>query len=233
MSTDIGRKFRQIRDFLGLSRSEMGDRLDVPGRSLEGVELGRRTPGTDFLLRVVEQWPQYALWLLTDQTIPQYGQVEPTTNPKPVSELWITEIADARFLEAMETKPGALQKLIFLQSEETENALAALFYLPEEGNPSIPGVSIQRAILTRTGNINFASTHGGRLALLAMRDWLDQENPSLIRGAEFCTISTNDLESLSASGRIKSNLIKANQTHHHHERFVNWIAGKDIYQYGK
>ncbi|MCC4265608.1 helix-turn-helix domain-containing protein [Oceanimonas baumannii] len=75
----VGRKIRQIREAMGLSRPKFAELLQVPPTTLKNYELGYREVGGAFLV-ALSQHPElhkYTLWLLSGNTVPEAGQVSP------------------------------------------------------------------------------------------------------------------------------------------------------------
>lgn len=75
----VGKKIRQIRESMGLSRPKFATLLQVPPTTLKNYELGYREVGGAFLVAVAQhpELHKFTLWLLSDQTIESAGQVAP------------------------------------------------------------------------------------------------------------------------------------------------------------
>ncbi len=75
----VGQKIRQIRETVGLSRPKFAELLSVPPTTLKNYELGYREVGGAFLVALArhEQFHQFTLWLLSDKTSPEQGQISP------------------------------------------------------------------------------------------------------------------------------------------------------------
>ena len=75
----VGQKIRQIRETVGLSRPKFAELLAVPPTTLKNYELGYREVGGAFLVALAhhEQLHQFTLWLLSDKTSPELGQISP------------------------------------------------------------------------------------------------------------------------------------------------------------
>lgn len=74
---NFSEKVRAIREAEGLSRAGFEAETGISRRTLEGIEQGRREPGGEMLAAIGKRWPQYARWLLTDETRPEHGDVSP------------------------------------------------------------------------------------------------------------------------------------------------------------
>jgi len=80
MSTPLGIKIKQIREIEGLSRSQFFDLTGVNAGSLRHIESERnKTIGSDILEKITKHpdLQKYALWLMTDETMPESGQISP------------------------------------------------------------------------------------------------------------------------------------------------------------
>ncbi|MFP2770830.1 helix-turn-helix domain-containing protein [Oceanisphaera sp. KMM 10153] len=75
----VGKKIRQIREAMGLSRPRFAELIQVPPTTLKNYELGYREVGGAFLVALAQHpdLHKFTLWLLSDQTIESVGQVSP------------------------------------------------------------------------------------------------------------------------------------------------------------
>ncbi|WP_417614777.1 helix-turn-helix domain-containing protein [Oceanisphaera sp.] len=75
----VGKKIRQIREVMGLSRPKFAELLQVPPTTLKNYELGYREVGGAFLVALAQhpELHKYTLWLLAGQTIESAGQIAP------------------------------------------------------------------------------------------------------------------------------------------------------------
>lgn len=75
----VGKKIRQIRESMGLSRPKFAELLQVPPTTLKNYELGYREVGGAFLVALAQHpdLHKFTLWLLSDHTINSAGQVAP------------------------------------------------------------------------------------------------------------------------------------------------------------
>ncbi|PSJ46854.1 helix-turn-helix domain-containing protein [Zobellella taiwanensis] len=75
----VGKKIRQIREAMGLSRPKFAELLQVPPTTLKNYELGYREVGGAFLVALAQhpELHRYTLWLLSDRTLVDAGQVSP------------------------------------------------------------------------------------------------------------------------------------------------------------
>lgn len=78
----VGKKIRQIRESMGLSRPKFAELLQVPPTTLKNYELGYREVGGAFLVALAQhpELHKFTLWLLADRPIDSVGQVAPEPN---------------------------------------------------------------------------------------------------------------------------------------------------------
>jgi len=79
-SMSIGKKMRAIREEEMLNRRQAAELTGIPYGTLNNYEGDRAMPSTEVLLRVLQlpHFQKYALWLMTDLTAPESGQVAPS-----------------------------------------------------------------------------------------------------------------------------------------------------------
>lgn len=68
MSTSQGKKIRVIRESLDLGREEFCKKTGIPKPSLIKYETDRAGVSGDVLSAIARVWPEYATYLLTDET---------------------------------------------------------------------------------------------------------------------------------------------------------------------
>lgn len=68
MSTPIGEKIRNVREALGMGRQEFVDITGIAKGTLIGIEQNRQEPKAGVLIAIAQAWPEYASYLLTDET---------------------------------------------------------------------------------------------------------------------------------------------------------------------
>ncbi|MCS2609652.1 helix-turn-helix domain-containing protein [Halomonas dongshanensis] len=79
MSSKLTAKIRRIREVETSGRAEFSQRIGIPKKTLENIELTGRAPKGEMLEAICRQWPQYTLWLMTDVTCEDCGQIDPDT----------------------------------------------------------------------------------------------------------------------------------------------------------
>lgn len=75
----ISEKLKAIRIAEGLTQKKFCEMSGVALSSLKNYEGGHKDPGIQIVSLVVNtpQFEKYTLWLMTDKTAPEAGQVEP------------------------------------------------------------------------------------------------------------------------------------------------------------
>ncbi|HHT7588586.1 TPA: helix-turn-helix domain-containing protein [Klebsiella pneumoniae] len=76
----LSEKVRAIREAEGLSQSKFCEIIGLPLSTLKKYESGSFEPGGNALVKITTHpiFNKYTLWLMTDKTAPEVGQVEPT-----------------------------------------------------------------------------------------------------------------------------------------------------------
>jgi transcriptional regulator with XRE-family HTH domain len=80
LSRGMGEKIREIRDSEGLTRQQFFELTGIPVGTQKFYETGRiESIGSDVLLKITlhERFEKYTLWLMTGNTAPDAGQIEP------------------------------------------------------------------------------------------------------------------------------------------------------------
>lgn len=77
MSSDLGKKVREIREVEELGRQAFSDLIGVPKQTLINVETGKSSPSGKLLAQVSSCFSQYTLWLMTGQVNEAARQVSP------------------------------------------------------------------------------------------------------------------------------------------------------------
>lgn len=80
----IGKKLRDIREAEGLTREELAEITGIPVPTMKRYETGRiANVGSDTLTKFTQhpRFSKYALWLMTNQVVPESGQISPSLSP--------------------------------------------------------------------------------------------------------------------------------------------------------
>lgn len=75
----LSEKVRAIREAEGLSQSKFCEIIGLSISTLKKYESGNFEPGGNALVKITTHpiFNKYTLWLMTDKTAPEAGQVEP------------------------------------------------------------------------------------------------------------------------------------------------------------
>ncbi len=72
-------KIKAVRNSLGLNQSEFAEKTTIPLSSLRKLETGHASVGLTAIEKIISQAELecYSLWLMTDKTAPESGQISP------------------------------------------------------------------------------------------------------------------------------------------------------------
>lgn len=75
----LSEKVKALREAEGLSQAKFCKIIELPLSTLKKYETGNFEPGGNALLKITThpQFQKYTLWLMTDKTAPQAGQIAP------------------------------------------------------------------------------------------------------------------------------------------------------------
>lgn len=74
---NVGSKIRAIRESESLTREGFETKTGISTHAIEGIEKKGRSPSAEKLQAICKAFPQYTLWLMTDTTNPEAGQISP------------------------------------------------------------------------------------------------------------------------------------------------------------
>ena len=101
---ELQEKIKLIRHSAGFSQSKFSKELDIPLNTIGNYETGTRKISVEYLLKISELFPQYALWLLTGKTAPEVGQISPDQEEtSPMSVGVPRKLIDNSFDKTIET----------------------------------------------------------------------------------------------------------------------------------
>ncbi|MBL5901423.1 helix-turn-helix transcriptional regulator [Lelliottia amnigena] len=77
--SSLGDKFRLIREAEGMTRKEFADMVGIPYGTITNYESRGKQVTEEPLLKITKnpRLKKYALWLCTDETAPEVGQISP------------------------------------------------------------------------------------------------------------------------------------------------------------
>ncbi len=76
---NLGKKLKAIRIAEGLEREGMAQLTDIPRGTIRNIEQGVNKPSGETLEKITkhERFKKYAFWLMTDEVLPESGQIAP------------------------------------------------------------------------------------------------------------------------------------------------------------
>ena len=76
---NLAEKLRAIRKAEGLTQMKFSEISGIAQGTIKNYESGQSDPGLHIVLRITNspRFEKYALWLMTDKTAPQAGQIAP------------------------------------------------------------------------------------------------------------------------------------------------------------
>ncbi|MDQ7855502.1 helix-turn-helix transcriptional regulator [Klebsiella michiganensis] len=79
MSSDRGKKLREIRKAEKLTQQQFADLTGISLGTVKNYEIGRFEVGLKVLDSVlaIDQFEKYMMWLMKDKTAPEVGQISP------------------------------------------------------------------------------------------------------------------------------------------------------------
>ncbi|MBL5901424.1 helix-turn-helix transcriptional regulator [Lelliottia amnigena] len=79
----LSEKIRKIRISEGLTQAKFCEITQLPMGTLKRYEGGKSEPSVGALLHITQHpmFKKYALWLTTDETAPEIGQISPQCSP--------------------------------------------------------------------------------------------------------------------------------------------------------
>ena len=228
MSTSFVEKIEKIRGETGLSQSDFSEKIGISINTYKSLLKRNGAPRFELIESIAAIWPEYCLWLLTDQIEPDNGQFKPSINQDDqfTDCFNIVDSADARFMDKCATKAEALKKLIFIQNAEDENDLAAIITIDNGLMYQISNNShITGCLWVSSGNINFFSNGGGRLALSVFRDWLMDANSDLVSTAEIRKLKEQYFNEVYKVLKLPVSAFETVDNDFIRSRFEDWKSG--------
>lgn len=237
MST-FAERIRAIRTTINMTREEFGESAGIPGRTIEGIENAGRIPRGDVLEAIAKKFPQFAYWLLTQQTdgaqhiaplIIGGGPDEKILQAEPEANTIykIIDYVNARSMPACIIKATEFRKIIFIQSAEDESELTAIIQIEQN---AIFKNNSKYVVLVKPGGMNFDSEHGGKVSLLNFREYLASVDYDLIEKSQYYEIDKTIFENINRTLEIKSgDLLTPDKSKKGYSRFIAWQKGQAPY----
>ncbi|WOO49910.1 helix-turn-helix transcriptional regulator [Hafnia alvei] len=76
---NISEKLKAIRNAEGLTQMQLCEVMDISISTLKKVEAGYHDPALSTMMKITNhpRFEKYALWLISDKTLPEAGQISP------------------------------------------------------------------------------------------------------------------------------------------------------------
>lgn len=76
---NLAQKLRAIRKAEGFTQAKFSEISGIAKGTIKNYESGQQEPGIQVVLQITQSklFEKYALWLMTDKTAPQAGQIAP------------------------------------------------------------------------------------------------------------------------------------------------------------
>lgn len=101
---DLKEKIKLIRKASGLTQPKISELVGIPLNSVRNYERGERGVSALFLLKICEIFPQYTLWLMTNEVAPEVGQISPEQEMPQMASVGVPEkLLDDAFEQTMST----------------------------------------------------------------------------------------------------------------------------------
>ncbi|SPY70811.1 helix-turn-helix domain-containing protein [Providencia alcalifaciens] len=76
---DISQKIKAVRQSEKITQQQLSDLAEISLSTLKKIEAGYQEPSVSTLSRITKhpKFEKYALWLISDKTMPEAGQISP------------------------------------------------------------------------------------------------------------------------------------------------------------
>ena len=200
----IFERISSLRSALGLSREQFSGLVDISVNTLRAIETKERSPRSEVLEKISNQYPQLAAWLLIEEKVNDVRQENLDSFYTNREFTQIVALADARSMEKLPITSNCMSSLTLIQAIDDETTLSGLITLSEWPSPTNYPNKI--CVMIKSGNLNLFSDHRGKLALDTFRTWLRNNNQHLL---ESCTIRfahEESIENAIASGEFEETI---------------------------
>lgn len=121
---DFSKRLQEVLDYYGLSASSFADRIGVQRSSISHILSGRNKPSLDFVLKVLQAFPEVELyWLLNGKgAFPSEKHKAPKEiNPEALPDLFSDSGEKLSASESSNSKAGnaALERIVFFYKDGT------------------------------------------------------------------------------------------------------------------
>jgi len=74
---EVNHRVKILREWLNLTRDEFSKKTSIGSTQLANIEQKKQKAYAWHIQAIGKEWPQYAYWLVTGETIPEAGQISP------------------------------------------------------------------------------------------------------------------------------------------------------------
>lgn len=97
-------KLKLIRKKSNKTIPQFSEFVSIPMGTLSKYSSGERDVSGDAILKIIDKYPQYALWLTLDQVAPEVGQVSPEEDAPQMGAAGVpSKLLDDSFFQTMNT----------------------------------------------------------------------------------------------------------------------------------
>ena len=101
---NLKEKFNLIRKSTGLNQLKFGELVSMPLSSVKKYSTGELSVSGDAVLKLINQFPQYALWLTLNEVAPEVGQISPDAEMPQIMSMGVpVSLIDEAFDKTIET----------------------------------------------------------------------------------------------------------------------------------
>lgn len=70
-------RIKEIREWEKMSRKEWGEKIKIKAKTIENIEYGIQKINEEHIKAIVKNYPYYAYWIITGETMPETEQTSP------------------------------------------------------------------------------------------------------------------------------------------------------------
>jgi phage repressor protein C with HTH and peptisase S24 domain len=166
MERNISKRFTEIREFTHLNKQQFADSIEIPSTTVSDIELGKREPSKDVLLKLASKYQVNLHWMLTGDGEKYVNEALSTTirGLKPLPVYRATELPEGAFIvplldQRLSAGPGS-----YLPEEDTAKAL---IHVP----PYLSHYGDKIAALTVDGDSMYPTLHRGDMVVCDSCGW--------------------------------------------------------------
>lgn len=101
---NLKEKFKLIRKKSGMTQSIFGDFVSIPLSTVKKYSTGELSVSGDAVLKIIDKFPQYTLWLTLNEVAPEIGQISPEDDAPQMGNAGVpAKLLDDSFFQTMNT----------------------------------------------------------------------------------------------------------------------------------